>query len=360
MEKNVFGMMAIWTFLLLGTVLVHAEDMDKGGDNTYKADAAATSPTATPTLPVFSTAESIENYKQILKRNPNNIKAYNELGMIYLKLNLQETAIKEFKKALSVEPYYPVGPFFLGDVSTDRKVYKETISSFERAVNMTEELGRAHNNLGLAYMGLKDFGAGEAEFKKALKINPDHAKAYNNLATLYENWDKKNEAIASYKKALEISPDNEEIKHKLAIVQGLKDSITMNNTYKTDMNKNKNTLMTSSPDNKGHKTKSGDTIEILEKNREKQTVFTVSENRPKLNPFKTQKKQYKKEDTISIIHKQESNGIKNTKGRTNKIDLNFKIENVNHEEEKLDGDDGIPDLVTYVNGDWQVQNQPQT
>ena len=84
----------------------------------------------------------------------------------------------------------------------------------------------------------------------------------------------------------------------------------MNNTYKTDIKKNKYPLKTSSNDIKGHKTKTGDTIGISEKNEGKQTVFTVSENRPKLNPIKSQIKQYKKGDTISIIDKQESNGIK--------------------------------------------------
>lgn len=78
----------------------------------------------------------------------------------------------------------------------------DKISSIEKAINLNkkgnyEEVATilqeiknldspiVHNELGVAYLGMRNYNLAEKEFKKAIKILPNYSKAHYNLAAVY-------------------------------------------------------------------------------------------------------------------------------------------------------------------------------
>jgi Flp pilus assembly protein TadD/transglutaminase-like putative cysteine protease len=83
---------------------------------------------------------------------------------------------------------------------------REAISLFQRAAVLDPKSKRVYNDLGLAYLRLRQFAEAEAAFHKQLEINPFDEHAYNNLGLALQQEQKFPEAAAAYRKQLEISP----------------------------------------------------------------------------------------------------------------------------------------------------------
>ena len=85
----------------------------------------------------------------------------------------------------TAEDYFDKGTAYLNKGMLD-----EAIAEYKKAIEINPNDAMAHNNLGLAYLGLVylDIGMYDkaiAEFKKAIKVSPEYADADNNLAVAY-------------------------------------------------------------------------------------------------------------------------------------------------------------------------------
>ncbi len=113
-------------------------------------------------------------WNNAVETSPNFAFNHNNLGaMRYLDGNM-DSAEKEFKIALSLNPSEPM----------------------------------AHNNLGLIYVSRNQFVEAEGEYKKELEVNPNYENAYLNLGLLYFDQQRFEEAENNWKKVLEINPNN--------------------------------------------------------------------------------------------------------------------------------------------------------
>lgn len=86
-----------------------------------------------------------------VKKSPAKARVYDYLGLAYQKAGDLDEAILQYRKSLSLDPFY----------------------------------ADAHNNIGIAYFdkGLVDNAI--THFKHAIEINPSHADAHYNLGVAY-------------------------------------------------------------------------------------------------------------------------------------------------------------------------------
>jgi len=61
----------------------------------------------------------------------------------------------------------------------------DAIQHYEKALSYSPDFYPAHNNLGSAYLGRKNFEAAQAQFEAALKGNQNDAQLYFNLANVF-------------------------------------------------------------------------------------------------------------------------------------------------------------------------------
>ena len=76
----------------------------------------------------------------------------------------------------------------------------------KRVVELEPKDRTAWNNLGLAYLGLRQVDAAIESFKKQLEINPYHEQANTNLGRSYLQQRRYADAEAAFKKQLELNP----------------------------------------------------------------------------------------------------------------------------------------------------------
>ena len=97
--------------------------------------------------------------------------------------------------------------------------WKNSITLYEHALQVTENNDLAHYNLGNA---LKDQGKMQEalnEYRETVRIKPGSADAHNNIGIILEVYLKKyDEAIYHYHQALQVKPDNPGIHFNLGMV----------------------------------------------------------------------------------------------------------------------------------------------
>ncbi len=85
--------------------------------------------------------------------------------------------------------------------------WKDTVTVFEHAIEVTERNFLAHNNLANALPGRGRLDDAIYHYFRALQIKPDYAEAHNNLGVALAHRGSLEEAVFHYREALRLRPD---------------------------------------------------------------------------------------------------------------------------------------------------------
>lgn len=145
---------------------------------------------------------AIENFKNILLADPNNVRAYNGMGVSYDLLGDLPRAIESYKSALEVNANLDYVQNNLGYTYLRLGKLDAAIDAFEKAIALNNQKRLYHNNLGLAYVKKGQLDQGFDEFMLA----EDKARAHYNMAqVLYQNGSY-GEAKTHFAKASVLNP----------------------------------------------------------------------------------------------------------------------------------------------------------
>lgn len=126
---------------------------------------------------LFFISEKVRTIKHAISNN--------KLGLVFLKKNLYDEAIKEFKNALEIDPNFAEVYNNLGLAYLKKNMLQQARDVFSEATKKNSEYADFHNNLGLTYFLLNNFEETIVELEKALTINPEYIDAQYNLCALY-------------------------------------------------------------------------------------------------------------------------------------------------------------------------------
>ena len=134
-------------------------------------------------------SSEILSLKEIVKKDPKNLTAWEELGNLYFDSGQPKEAIEAYKEYLAIQPDNP-------DVRTD---------------------------MGIMYRALGDFDRAIEEFKKAAQSDPKHANSrYNIGIVLLHDKGNVKEAIQAWEEYLEADPSSERAQRVRAQMENLK------------------------------------------------------------------------------------------------------------------------------------------
>lgn len=137
----------------------------------------------------------IENYKEIIRKDPNNLQANVNIANLYFDTRQDLLAIEHYRKALAIDP---------GNVNarTDMAVCYRRTGSHDKAIE---------------------------ELKKAISTNPRHAQSRYNLGViLIHDKNDLESGIKAWEGLLENVPDypyRENLKAEIARMRGMVDSM---------------------------------------------------------------------------------------------------------------------------------------
>ncbi|MCC5628799.1 tetratricopeptide repeat protein [Nostoc sphaeroides CHAB 2801] len=153
-----------------------------------------------------SQAETI--WRKVLELEPNNGKAYNNLGNALRRQGKIDEALAAHQKALQLNPNDAEAYVGIGNVLNAQGKSEEALASHQKALQLNPKLAIAYNGLGNALRQQKKLDAAVAAYEKAIQLNPNYATAYNNLGNALREQKKLDAAVAALQKALTLPDDN--------------------------------------------------------------------------------------------------------------------------------------------------------
>ncbi|MGK7932119.1 MAG: tetratricopeptide repeat protein [Microcystaceae cyanobacterium] len=155
--------------------------------------------------------EAILAYKKAIEINPQHADAYNNLGVALYNNNQLEEAVVAYKKAIEINPQFAKAYYNLGNALQDKNQLEEAVVAYKKAIEINPQFAKAYHNLGNTLYKNNQLEEAITAYEKAIEINPQYAETYNNLGWALYNWalythNRLEEAIAAYEKAIEINP----------------------------------------------------------------------------------------------------------------------------------------------------------
>ena len=162
--------------------------------------------------------EAEQFYRKVLKNQPTNLTALNNLGVLLSTLGIFSEAEKNYRKAIELKPTYIDAHINLGNTLKDIGRIDEAEAAYKKAIELNPEHVTTHNNLGTMLLDIGRFDEAEASYRKAIEFKKDYAISHNNLGNVLKNLGRLNEAQMSYGKATDLQPDYIEAHYNLGII----------------------------------------------------------------------------------------------------------------------------------------------
>jgi adenylate cyclase len=172
-------------------------------------------------LNVLKVRPDMEETSAILKRHPNNAKAYD----CYLKgcyffnkhtENGWNDAIEYFREAISIEPEYARAyaglssvlafTWFYGCMPPDEAI-REWSHANERALKLGDELEESHIAAGrLHFLYYRNWKEAKKQYERAIQINPENADARHQYGLFLASKGRFKDALQQAERAIELEP----------------------------------------------------------------------------------------------------------------------------------------------------------
>ncbi|MDD2366037.1 MAG: tetratricopeptide repeat protein [Desulfuromonadaceae bacterium] len=144
---------------------------------------------------------------KILKTKPKDVFSLFSLGLIAMKEDDPNLALKNFDRVLKVNPTFDKAWFNRGVVLYALKRHELAIESYERAIRINPSYVDAYNNRGVVLQEIGKYIEAIKNYDELLQIHPTYDKALANKGFILILTLRYDEAIDCFTKLLEINPE---------------------------------------------------------------------------------------------------------------------------------------------------------
>jgi len=143
----------------------------------------------------------IKMFNQIIAKDPNDGRAYYNLGVGYFKIDKYGESIKAFTSAIKISPRDSLALQYRGRVYYMMGNFKNALTDYDRVVELKPNDPIAYYNRGTARGRINDYTGAILDFDRALELDPEYAEVYYNrgLANFYKGF--LHEACFDWRKA---------------------------------------------------------------------------------------------------------------------------------------------------------------
>ena len=124
-------------------------------------------------------------------------------------------AVTLLTRVTEVEPQHKSAWNNLGRAYLELRQTDAAIGAFRKQIEINRYDLYSYNNLGRAYTAQRKFREAESAFKKQLEIDPLNLQAHANLGGMYLEWRKHDAAAAELEKAIALSPQDSTLRIRL-------------------------------------------------------------------------------------------------------------------------------------------------
>src|SRR6476469_9755687 len=130
----------------------------------------------------YRTAE--KQYQTVLAKDPKNLDALSNLGVVYFRTGKIRSAESTLKKALAIAPNDDFVLTTLGIVHYRQSRFDDALEELRKAIEINPNSATAHNYLGITASKKGRHDDAEQELLQAIAEDPNYADAHFNLAVI--------------------------------------------------------------------------------------------------------------------------------------------------------------------------------
>ena len=151
--------------------------------------------------------EIVKIYQHILKLDPLNFNVWNNLGIVYEQIGLENKAIEAYKKSVKINPKFAKAVNNIGVILYKQKKYDEASDIFQIALNVDPNYLEVYSNMGAALNKAKRYDESIKALETAIEKMPNHSGAYTNLGNVYNKLHEYKKAAQYHEKSIELDPE---------------------------------------------------------------------------------------------------------------------------------------------------------
>jgi tetratricopeptide (TPR) repeat protein len=133
--------------------------------------------------------EAVDAFKKCLARDPQDVKAEENLGLSYAGLGDDPKAVSAYQTAIAWEAGSvrkdPEAYLGLGTLLLSQNHPKEAIPALIQATQIAPSVSQGHELLGKAYIQANDLSKAQSELEEAVKLSPETARLHYVLGQVY-------------------------------------------------------------------------------------------------------------------------------------------------------------------------------
>ena len=154
--------------------------------------------------------DKISLWEDVVSKNPNSPKAYNNLGIAYYEKGIYDKAIEMYKLAIYLSPNNFFAHSNLGVAYAVTGRIDLAIENLTKAISLDPQNGVAYANLARAYRRLGQYEKAAENYRKAVTLAPYNEMAFYGLGSTYMILREFDNALAAFTRFVELSPQNAE------------------------------------------------------------------------------------------------------------------------------------------------------
>ncbi len=154
-------------------------------------------------------------YRKVLRREPHDPAALQNLGWLAMRSGQAEEAIALLRRSLAHTPQDPVCNNNLGNMLREQGRLDEAWQAYQAALKLQPDYGTALFNAGTILQRQDRHEDAEAYLRRAVEVAPDDPELWNLLGSSLAAQDKTDEAEQAFKTAIGLAPDYAEAHSQL-------------------------------------------------------------------------------------------------------------------------------------------------
>ena len=169
-------------------------------------------------------ADELTLWQDCVKKSPDKARPRNNLGDVLLRLGMTDEAIRNFSKAVELDPNYVDALNNLGNALYSRGYYNESIRYLSRALDLDPKCVSAKNNMANSLAASGRIDEAIKYYGETLKLAPETADVHNGLGVALVVKGDIDGAVTHFREALRLAPDNVGVRMNLERARAIKNA----------------------------------------------------------------------------------------------------------------------------------------